>query len=304
MVNSVTVKVPATTANLGPGFDCLGMALDIWNSVRVDIGPPGIVIHGEDSDDLRPLESNLVFRCFRIPFVESGRPVPEAMLTCQNEIPLGRGLGSSSAATVAGLMAGNELAGRPLSPEKLLARAARIEGHPDNVAPALLGGCQIVVSEDGRLVTSRVPVPRELKAVLFVPDIPMPTSQARALLPDSIDRKDAVYNLGRVSLLVRALATGDLTDLAIATEDRLHQPARQAIFPPMKVIMRAALDAGALGVFLSGAGPSLLAVSRGKEMTIGYEMVEAASKAGVAGAVRITRPTDEGAHFADAELRT
>jgi homoserine kinase len=299
MIRRVTVKVPATSANMGPGFDCLGMALDIWNTVHVEVGTSGFVIRGEGEGDLRRGRSNLVYRVFGLPFKESGKEVPKVSFTCENEIPLGRGLGSSSAAVVAGLVAGNEVCGRPLSQEALLELAARVEGHPDNVSPALLGGCQIVVRDGDRLITSAVPMPDELRAVVFVPDVPMPTKQARALLPREVTRQDAVYNIGRVGLLVSALATGDFTHLAVATEDRLHQPARQAIFPVMKNIFRAALGAGALGVFLSGAGSSVLALTRGKEITVGYEMADAAAKSGVGGTLKITRPTSRGAHLVE-----
>lgn len=301
MTSSVTVRAPATTSNLGSGFDCLGMALDIWNSVHVEVGESGLVVRGEGVDELPVGESNLVYQSFRVPFVRTGQPVPDVRIVCDNQIPLARGLGSSSAAAVAGLLAGNELSGRPLSDEELLDLAAAKEGHPDNVFPALLGGCQIVVKDGSRLVSSPLPVPPDLQAVIFIPEVPMPTEQARSVLDGQVSREDAVYNIGRVGLLVRAFATGDFTKLAVATQDRLHQPARQAIFPAMKVILRAALGAGALGVFLSGAGSSVLALTSGKEMTIGYEMAEAASKAGVVGDVKITRPTSQGAHIADPE---
>lgn len=296
MREQVTVKVPATTANLGPGFDCLGMALDIWNTVHVEVGPSGFDVVGQGADTLPRGPSNLVHESFRLAFAEAGRPVPEVRITCGNEIPLGRGLGSSSAAAAGGLVAGNEICGRPLSTERLLELAARTEGHPDNAAPALLGGCRIVVRQGDRLVTGAVPLPEDLQAVLFVPDVPMPTGQARDVLPAEVTRHDAVYNMGRVALLVAAFATGDLTHLAVATEDRLHQPARQRLFPAMKNIVQAGLAAGALGVFLSGAGSSVLALTRGREMTVGYEMADAGAKSGVGGVVKITRPTGRGAH--------
>ena len=295
MIRRVTVKVPATSANMGPGFDCLGMALDIWNTVHVEVGASEFVIRGEGKGDLPLGRSNLVSKAFGLPFKESGNEIPKVSITCENEIPLERGLGSSSAAVVAGLVAGNEVCGRPLREEDLLELAAGTEGHPDNVAPALLGGCQVVVRDADRLITSAVPVPDDLMAVVFIPDMPMPTEQARSLLPRKITREDAVHNIGRVGLLLSAFATGDFTHLAIATQDRLHQPARLAIFPAMKNIFRAALNAGALGVFLSGAGSSILALTRGKETTVGYEMAEAASKSGVGGTLKITRPTNQGA---------
>ena len=301
MTERVTVRVPATTSNMGPGFDCLGMALDIWNVVQVEVGSSGFEISGEGSDSLPRDRSNLVYKSFCLAFAQSNQPVPRVSVVCRNEIPLGRGLGSSSAAVVGGLMAGNEICGGDLSRERIMELASTTEGHPDNVAPALLGGCQIVVREDDRLVTASVPVPGDLRAVLFIPDFAMPTEEARKLLPRKLDRQDAVYNMGRVALLVRAFSTGDMTELAAATGDRLHQPARQKLFPAMKNIFRAALGAGALGVFLSGAGSSVLALTAGRELTIGYEMADAAVKSGIDGTVKVTRPTERGAHPSEAD---
>ena len=299
MKERVTVRAPATAANMGPGFDCMGLALEVWNSIEVRLGPPAVAIHGHGERTLPRGESNLVYRCFRLPFQESGTPVPDVTITCRNEIPVARGLGSSSAAVVGGLAAGNAMCGLPLSKERLLELAATTEGHPDNVAPAMLGGCQVAVWEGARLVTSAVPVPEDIQAVVYVPDVPMPTDRARGLLTSEVPRADAVYNIGRAAMLVRAFATGDFSDLAVATGDRLHQPARQSIFPAMGNIFRAALGAGALGVFLSGAGSSVLALARGREVTIGYEMADAAAKSGIEGTIAITRPSLRGCHLAD-----
>lgn len=293
----IKVKVPATTANMGPGFDCLGMALDIWNTVAIDSDGTGLEITGEGADILPRGPSNLILKCFNRVFEKLGRPVPKVKIICHNEIPVSRGLGSSSAGIVGGLMAANEMCDRQLSQEELLELAVEIEGHPDNVAPALLGGCQIGVQDGGRIITGRVPLPEDLKTVLFVPDVPMSTDHARGVLSSTVDRADAVYNIGRVAMLVLALATGDLQHLDVATQDRLHQPARQELFFPMKNIIRGAFDGGALGVFLSGAGSSVLALTRDKEFTIGYEMADAASKSGVGGEIKVTRPSAQGAHL-------
>ncbi len=298
MPHTVTVRAPATTANMGPGFDCLAMALDIWNTVRVDLDGDGIVVNGEGKEELPTDQTNLVYRSFAMPFEKTGRPVPRAGIVCDNRIPLARGLGSSAAAAVTGLLAGNELCGRPLDRTQILELAAEVEGHPDNVSAALFGGCQIVVQDGQGLTTSAVPIAQGLRAVVFVPDDPMPTDEVRSVLADQIERRDAVYNMGRVALLVAALVTGDLTHLGTATQDRLHQPARQAIYPAMKNIFRAALSAGALGVFLSGAGSSVLALAQGRETTIGYEMAEAASKSGVCGSFIVTEMTTTSAHVA------
>ena len=296
MRERITIRVPATTANMGPGFDCLGMALDIWNTIRVEVGSSGFEVVGQGAETLSGGAENLVYQSFCIPFTESHGRVPSVRITCWNEIPLGRGLGSSAAAVVGGLVAGNELCGRPLDRQRLLELAAAKENHPDNVAPALLGGCQIVVWERQRLIASAVAIPEDLKAVLFVPDLAMPTQEARDLLPAEVAREDAVYNMGRVAMLVRAFLTGDTTYLAVATGDRLHQPARQTIFPAMNNIIRAALGAGALGAFLSGAGSSILALTRGREATIGYEMADAAAKSRIDGTIKVTEPTNKGAY--------
>ena len=296
MTESITVRVPASAANLGPGFDCLGIALDIWNSTRVEVGTTGFKVVGHGAESLPRGPENLLYESFCVPFAEVGQPVPSVTITCWNEIPLGRGMGSSSAALVSGLVAGNELCGKPLSQGRLLELAAGMEGHPDNVAPALLGGCQIGVWEGQRLITVPVPIPEDLRAVIFVPVNSVSTEEAREVLPPRVARQDAVYNVGRVAMLVRAFCTGDLTHLAVATSDRLHQPYRQAIFPAMGNIFEAALSAGALGVFLSGAGSSVMALTRGRELTVGYEMADAAAKSGVDGTIKITIPSPNGAH--------
>ena len=301
MLSIVKVRVPATTANLGPGFDCLAMALDIWNTIvveRTDVatGPERVSVSGEGKDTLSTGCDNLVYRCFGRVFEGMGLPVPQVHIKCENEIPLGRGLGSSAAAVAGGLLAGSALSGANLLRERILELTAEIEGHPDNAAAAAMGGCRIVVSQGEGFLTQLVNVPDELKAVLFVPDVPMPTEEARGLLPQMVDRQDAVFNIGRTALLVNALASGNLRHLRVATEDMLHQPARQKIFFPMKNIFRAAMSAGALGVFLSGAGSSVLALTRDREYTIGYEMADAAMKSGVEGAIKVTQPTALGAH--------
>ena len=300
----IRVRVPATTANLGPGFDCLGMALDLWNEVGIAVGDgPAVLVEGQGAAELPSDGSNLVYRSMEFLFKEAGMEMPGLRVHCRNKIQLKRGLGSSATAIVGGLMAANlllsDLAGSrgdSFSREKLLDLAVYLEGHPDNVAAALLGGLQLVTREEGVLLTATVPVPADIRAVLFIPEMTMATEEARAVLPDTVSREDAVYNMGRVALLVNGLATGRLDDLRVATRDRLHQPYRQKLFPAMKVIFTAALSAGALGVFLSGSGSTILALTKGREMTVAYEMAEAARQAGIVGELKITRPTSQGAH--------
>ena len=296
--NKVTVLVPAATANLGPAFDCLGMALDIWNRIHVEAGKgPEVRIQGEGAEKLPTGKTNLVYRSALHLFDNVGVNPPPLYIECHNLIPLERGLGSSAAAIVGGLMAANHLANQTLSREQLLLLAEELEGHPDNVTPALLGGAQIVVQGEAELLTSPVEISSNLKAVLYVPEDTIGTKEARAVLPSKVSREDAIYNMGRVALLVNALAGGRQQDLRVGTQDRLHQPYRVKLFPAMKVIIQAALNAGALGAFVSGSGPAVLALTSGQEMTVAYEMAEAARKANATGEIRITSPTTKGAHI-------
>ena len=297
----VRVAAPATTANLGPGYDCLGMALDIWNTIEVEPLPSGdhsvVVVSGEGEYELESGPQNLVYRSIEFLYRELGMAVPPLRVRCTNEIPLARGLGSSAAAIAGGLVAANVIAGSEFSSRELLEMAATIEGHPDNVAAAVMGGLQLVVTEESTLYTVPVSVPAEIHAVVFIPDVRIATADARAVLPGSISVSDAVHNMSRVALLVAGMATNHTEYLAVATQDKLHQPYRQPLFPAMKLLMKAATDAGALGAFLSGSGSTVLALTRGREMTVAYEMAEAARQASVEGAVKVTRPAPLGAHL-------
>ncbi len=299
MPDRITVKVPATTANLGPGFDAMGMALDLWNTVTVTTGSSGVSIEGEGEGELPRDESNIVLAGITSALSSLGAPVPEFSVRCENRIPLARGLGSSSAATVAGLLAGLAMAGRATEQRLLFDLAADIEGHPDNAAPAVYGGCCISVSGKVGWVVDQTPLPDDLRAVAFIPDVSTNTSEARAVLPSHVSREDAVFNLGRTALFVNALATGRLELLRHATEDRLHQPQRGKFFPAMKNIIRAALDGGAHGAFLSGAGPTVMALTTGREVTVLYEMSEAARKSSAPGRAVVLSPTLTGAHVVD-----
>ena len=296
----IRVVAPATTANLGPGFDCLGLALDLWNQLDVLPGDPGespvVEIVGEGAGELSTGRDNLVYRSMAFLFQEAGREVPQVRLRCQNQIPLERGLGSSAAAIAGGLVAANALCAHAFTANDLLEMAATLEGHPDNVAAAVLGGLQLVLTEDQKLYTAAINVPPELHAVIFIPEDRIATSDARAVLPQSVSRADALYNMSRTALLVAGMATNHPEYLSVATQDRLHQPYRLRLFPAMKLLFKAAQDAGALGVFLSGSGSAVLALTQGREMTVAYEMAEAARQAGVPGRLQITQPALQGAH--------
>jgi homoserine kinase len=300
-LTSVKVNSPATTANLGPGYDCLGMALDIWNTVEIRStrrAATRVVVNGMGNGELPEDETNLVCRSMAKVWRRTGYDAPPLEIICDNQIPLKRGLGSSSAAIVGGMVAANLALGKPLSDAALLKMVVEMEGHPDNVAPALLGGLRIVGVEEGLPFTVPISVPAGLMAVLFVPEVTISTLDARAVLPSRVSREDAVHNIARVAMLVNALNAGRMNDLDYATRDLLHQPYRQKLFPAMKLIFSGAMDGGALGVFMSGSGPTVLALAQSREMTIAYEMKEAARKAGVDGTVKVTRPTSKGTHQA------
>jgi len=305
-MKAIRVMAPATTANLGPGFDCLGMALDLWNLLEVRQAEeatddqPLIEVIGEGAGELATDESNLVFQAMAFLFHEADQEMPSLHLCCRNNIPLKRGLGSSAAAIASGLVAANALCTDTFGINDLVEMAATLEGHPDNVSAALRGGLQLVVMDQHqRLFTAPINVPSDLQAVLFIPESRIATADARKVLPNKISMTDAVYNMGRIALLVAGMGTNHPEYLEVATQDRLHQPYRQPLFPAMKVIFSAALDAGSLGVFLSGSGSTILALTQGREMTVAYEMAEAARQAGVAGEVQITRPTVQGAYVLD-----
>ena len=223
------------------------------------------------------------------------RQAPNLTALYDSAIPVARGLGASAVARVGGLLTANALEGEPLDREELLALATDLEGHADNAAPALFGGLQVVVRDDDRILHTAVPLPGHLKAILFVPELRMPTGQSRQLLPRTLSRADVVHNTGRAALLVTALSQGRLELLDAATQDRLHQPARSQLFPAMFAIFDAARAAGAHCAYLSGGGSTICALASGSEQAIADAMWEAAHSQGVPGQTIITAPTERGA---------
>ncbi len=284
----VRVRVPATSANLGPGFDALGLALALYNEVEASEADGVTVrVEGEGAGRLPSGADNVVARGVRLAFEAAGRPFTGVALRCLNRIPPARGLGSSAAAWVGGLAAGNRLAGGALTTGALLTLAARAEGHPDNVAAALHGGLTVsCTGADGAVTAVALPVPADLTWVALVPAITASTAEARAVLPASVPRADAVFNVQRVALLLAGLQTRRPEALAAALDDRLHQPYRRALFPWMEAVSGAARGAGALGCVLSGAGPSLLALVSGDGAAVGRAMEAALRAAGVEGTAR------------------
>jgi len=284
------------------------MALDVWNTLEVQTlgsGEPVVEISGEGAGELGTGRDNLVYRSMEFLFHEAGQDMPTVRIRCKNDIPLARGMGSSAAAIAGGLVAANAICSQDFTANELLEMAATIEGHPDNVAAAVMGGMQLVImdqTDHGRqLYAVPVNVPPEMRAVVFVPDVRIATDDARAVLPEKVSIADAVHNLGRVGLLVASMATNHPEYLAIATQDRLHQRPRQAMFPAMGDLFEAATAAGADGVFLSGAGPTVLALTRHDPEPIGRAMAEAARSRGVDGFWKRVALGARGAHVAHEE---
>ena len=302
----VVVEVPATSANLGAGYDTLAVALEIVDRIEVEaIARPGLGIElsveGEGAGELPADRSNGFVVALERGIAEARGIAPEGMswrIAMTNRIPLSRGLGSSAAAVVGGLLAGAALGGRELTVDRALVLATELEGHPDNAAAALLGGFTIAAHGDPP-VAIRFDAPRDLRAVLFIPDLRLSTRAMRAALPDRVPLADAVANLQRVALGVAGLATGRTDLLRHLTIDRLHEPYRAAVYPQLPQLVAAAREAGALGACLSGAGSTVIAfVDSLRQIT----RLEAAFRAASAdldlpGRVELVAPRNEGARI-------
>ncbi len=256
----VRVRVPATTANLGPGFDCIGVALDLYNYFEFRSVASGLNIRFRGNDHVSLGKENLVFRAFSRVFEVVGQPLPGLEINLELNVPLSRGLGSSATAIVGGLLGANALGDLNLSLETLLQLAIAMEGHPDNVVPALKGNCQLCVqSQQGGWTFCPIDWHEAVHFVIAVPDFKVPTQTARSVLPKTVSLADAVFTAGHLGLLVRALETGNPNWLQVALQDRLHQPARLNLITGFNTVQTAAQAAGAYGVVISGAGPTLLA---------------------------------------------
>jgi homoserine kinase len=264
MPTTVRVRVPATTANLGPGFDALGLALDLVNETEITHGgKPGLRIEvgGLADASLLPTdEHNLVFRALRRVFELAGETPQGLDLKLTVRAPLARGLGSSASAIVAGMAGAAVLLGDGLSPEGLLDEMVRMEGHPDNVVACLRGGLVVCAKAGDAVIHERFAPHPSLRYVVLIPDYELPTSKSRQAIPKSVPFRDAVFNLSRVPLVIERLRSGNLDDLAVLMDDRLHQPYRKQLVQGYDLVALEAERAGAGAVVLSGAGPTMLAV--------------------------------------------
>jgi homoserine kinase len=301
----VRVRVPATSANLGPGFDALGLALDLFEEVHLRrLGPaetgrssrPRIAVRGLAAGRLPTDETLLAYQGAVAVYRRLHRPVPALALDLESRIPRSGGLGGSAAAVVGGAVAANALEDYPLSPEDLLEIATALEGHPDNAAAALFGG--LVVSVQGRdgVIAKRIAPPAGLFAVLVMPHQAISTKHVRGgVLPRDIPLADAVFNLGRTALLVAAFLTADWSLLREAMDDRLHQPARGRLYPALHPTISAALEAGAHGAALSGSGSAMIALATARETEIAEAMRRAAEAHGFPGTTAVVALAAEGA---------
>ncbi|MHA6533560.1 homoserine kinase [Paenibacillus sp. BAC0078] len=253
------VKVPASTANLGPGFDTLGMALSLYAWIEMEeAAEPVFHLYGDEMAGVPRDKSNLLYRVAQMVFAEAGVTIPELSITMYSEIPLTRGLGSSASAIVGGMAAANAMIGSPLDNAKLFDMATALEKHPDNVGASLFGGMITAVWDGKHADYIRIEPPQELEVLVVIPEFELSTTKARGVLPDKITVSDAVHNISRTSLLTAALAAGRLDLIGRAMQDRLHQPYRAPLVPGMEKLLAEAPKHGALGIALSGAGPTLL----------------------------------------------
>ena len=304
----VVVDVPATTANLGPGFDCLGAALDLNNRFamrRIEGGGERfeLIIEGTEGSHLRGGPENRVYRAAQRVWKAAGLEPVALEARVRLAVPPARGLGSSATAIVAGLMGANALVGEPLSKEKLLELAIDIEGHPDNVVPSLLGGlCMTAKAASQRWRVVRCEWTPSVKAVVAIPSIRLSTSEARRAMPKAIPVGDAVVNLGALTLLLQGLRTGNGDLISDGMHDRLHEPYRWRLIKGGDKVKQAAMDAGAWGCAISGAGPSVLALcEEDKGPAVSRAMVKAWEAAGVASRAPVLNLQTSGSHWQPAD---
>lgn len=276
----ISVKVPATTANLGPGFDCLGMALPIYNTITIEetvLPGTGIEINAindaSSSEDLIfehiPLdETSIIYKAVELLYNSIGQTPSELKITVQSQIPIARGLGSSASVIVGGLLAANELLGQPADEVALLSIATEVEGHPDNVTPAIIGGlCLTSQEDDGSILYRKLNWPEEWNITVCVPDYELSTDISRSVLPKEVPMEDAVFNAKRLAMFVEAVNTKDSELMKSALQDKLHQPYRMKLVPGLdKILENLKHEENVLGCVLSGAGPSIIVISQKNDL--------------------------------------
>ena len=307
VVSSVCVTVPATTANLGPGFDCIGAALTLYNEFKFTLLNSSveqvnqgenliIIVTGAEAARVTTDESNLVYQAFAKFYQHIEKTLPPVKIEIKLGIPLARGLGSSSTAILGGLIGANLLSGEVLTQTQLMELAIAMEGHPDNVVPALLGGCRLAATSDTGWEICDIPWCQDVVPVLAIPDFELSTSEARQVLPAQVSRTDAIFNTAHLGLLLRGLATGNQNWLRAGLQDKLHQPYRKKLIPGYDSINAIALSNGAHAMVISGAGPTLLALTDTKHATsVASAMAQEWQNQGIKAEVQTLQIDNEGA---------
>ena len=271
----IKVSVPATSANVGSGFDALGLAVTLYNTVTFEESDK-LDISAADGTRIPRNESNLVYRSAKGLFDKVGKQIPPLKITQTNPIPMARGLGSSSACIAAGILGANALLGGPLEEKDILTFATKLEGHPDNVAPALLGGFVVSAYDEGHVYSLKKTIAPGITFAAFIPDFKLLTEKARAALPKMVSHADAVYNLSRAALLATAFCEERYDFLPVAAKDSLHQQYRLPLIEGGEAVFALADGLGALATFISGAGPTILSVVRTAEANVFFERAQAA----------------------------
>ena len=298
MSRKAIARIPASTTNLGPGFDVLGLALQLYSTITLEITgeKTEVVVSGVDYEKIPSTTEHSGFKAVETIFQRCGIPKPKGMrLQIENGIPAIRGLGGSGTAILGGLLTANELCDNPFLLSDILNIASEIEGHPDNVAASLYGGMVISVQDGNRIHTIKLDCDPTLHLVLAIPEFTLSTQEARDILPDTVKFSDAIYNISRSALLVASFATGKLDMLPLSMKDVLHQPYRSNLIPGFDEVVAAASNAGALSVTLSGAGPTIAAYCLNNMEIIGKQMKDAFMSHNIPCEIKVLRADQEGA---------
>lgn len=301
--HTVRIAVPASTANLGPGFDTLGMAVNLYSWIEMKVATETkITLLGDQLYGIPTDKTNLIYKMAQLVFQKAGVSISELEITMYSDIPLTRGLGSSASAFVGGLCAANALIGFPLTDTEILNISTSIEKHPDNVAASLYGGIVVATWDGEEANCIRITPPEELETLVVIPEFQLSTSKAREVLPAQLSMADTIFNISRSSLLVAALSLGQLNMIKTAMQDRLHQPYRASLVPGMQQILEQATEQGALGIALSGAGPTMIAFvdrhSQQKEQLEQY-LVNTMKAQGIVAQATWLKPVNEGVIYYD-----
>lgn len=276
----IKLRIPATSANIGPGFDSIGLAVNLYNYVTME-EQDGVEITSLDGADIPTDDTNLIYTTAKQLYDICGVPFRGMRIGQVNNIPLARGLGSSSACVIGGLKGANTLMGNPVPDDELINIAASIEGHPDNSTPALTGGLVTAVLESGKVYYVKQEVRDDLRFVAIVPDFELKTSLARSVLPDTIPRKDGVFNVSRAALMSVSLRSGNYQNLRIAADDRLHQPYRMGLIKSGQEVLDACYDLDAYAAFISGAGSTLMSIVDARLTDFGSQIVQKLAEMGL-----------------------